>query len=160
MERRKCGWLTVSCIVLGIGLVTGCDREGSMPESDVTEVATPAPGLLRNIMLGLGDDMNEISRGLWLGDLAVVEAAASAIAGHPHVSETERVRIQGVLGAGFSDFVRADRVVHDAALRLAAAAAARSPASALGELADLQAGCVGCHQAFRERLRQASRDAR
>lgn len=142
-------------LIGGLGILTGCgDRPSTsiaVSEGGASEAADP--GLLRSIMVDLGADMNEISRGLWQDDLPAVAVAAKAIAEHPHVSDTERARIQRLLGASFADFVQGDRRVHDAALRLSGAAAAGELAGTLDQLAELQAGCVACHQEFRERLR-------
>lgn len=142
-------------IALSVVFAMGCDRVApeSGTVSKVAEAEVLDPGLLRSIMVGLGSDMDEISRGLWLEDLAIVGAAARAIAEHPHVSDAERMRIQGVLAADFAEFIKGDRHVHDTAVRLSGAASAGDMASTLDELANLQAGCVACHQSFRERLR-------
>ena len=152
-ELRVC--LISSLSILSLGLLAGCDAEAPAPDSasDAAATESPDPGLLRSIMLGLGVDMDEISRGLWLDDLAAVELAARAIAEHPHVSDSERMRIQGVLGANVAQFIQGDRHVHDTAVRLSEAAAARDLTGTLDALSELQAGCVACHQDFRERLR-------
>jgi len=145
---------------LSLGFLAGCDDEAGAPVAVSAYATSEAagsesldPGLLRSIMVGLGADMNEISRGLWLEDLAIVEAAARAIAEHPHVGDGERTRIQGVLGTSFAEFIQGDHRVHETAVRLAAAASDREMSTVLGELAELQAGCVDCHQDFRARLR-------
>jgi cytochrome c553 len=142
-------------LVLSLGFWVGCGSDAPPVAAgpDVTETQGPDPGLLLTIMVGLGADVDEISRGLWIEDLGVVGAGALAIAEHPHVSDPERERIQGVLGAEFADFVQSDHRVHDAAVRLSEAAAAGDMTATLDELAQLQAGCVACHQVFRERLR-------
>lgn len=155
MGQRLHNELVSTLLVFCIGLSVGCDHEtpvsGAPLELEETDVSNP--GLLRSIMVGLGADMNEISRGLWLEDLAIVAAGARAIAEHPHVGDAERTRIQRVLEASFSEFVQGDHRVHDTAVGLAAAAAADDMSTVLDELAELQAGCVDCHQDFRARLR-------
>ena len=155
---KKCTLMVL--LGLSLGFLVGCDEEAGAPVAVSSYAASEAagsesldPGLLRSIMVGLGADMDEISRGLWLEDLAIVEAAARAIAEHPHVGDGERTRIRGVLGASFAEFIQGDRRVHETALRLAAAASAREMSTVLAELAELQAGCVDCHQDFRARLR-------
>ena len=160
MGRRWHGFMVMILLGTSLLFLTGCDGEAAAPvevspvaATVEAEVEVPDPGLLRFIMVGLGADMNEISRGLGLEDLAIVEIAARAIAEHPHASDTERTRIQGILGPDFARFVQGDRRVHGTAVRLSAAAAAGEWASTLDELAELQAGCVACHQDFRARLR-------
>lgn len=155
MRQRSIAHTVMILFTLGLGLLMGCNDEppSSVAESEVGLPETADPGLLLSIMVGMAANMDGISRGLWLEDLSAVAAAATAIAGHPQVSSTERARIQGALGTDFAAFVQGDRRVHDTAVRLAAAAAASDLMTTLGELAELQAGCVDCHQNFRQRLR-------
>ncbi len=143
--------LLILCLALGVG----CSDEAptSIADSKVAEMEIADPGLLRTIMVDLGIDMSEISRGLWLDDLSLVATAAKSVAEHPHVSDEERARIQVVLDANFADFIQSDRRVHDAAVRLSTAAASGDLTATLNHLAELQGGCVACHQDFRERLR-------
>ena len=145
----------VTVLVLGFGCsAEGGDTQpaaGAVPEAGEPE--SMDPGLLRSIMINLGSEMNEISRALSLGDLPTLAAAATAIAEHPHVSDTERERIQAVLGSNFGSFVSSDRQVHETSVHLSEAAAANDLPATLEQLAELQVRCVACHQEFRERLR-------
>ena len=109
-------------------------------------------GDLKSIMVDLGERMEQAQGALWADDLAGVQAAAQAVADHPHVAPTEMSRIQGLLGPEFSDFAKADKRVHDAAVRLADAAGDSDVAAVLRELGAVQTGCVACHASFRERL--------
>lgn len=139
-------------------LTLACGSEAKPPAVEqpsvtVAPVPTPDPGQLLTIMIDLGRDMNAISDALWRDDLATVATAARAIAEHPHVSASERERIQSVLGDNFPDFVKGDQRVHQSAVRLAEAAAASDMGAALEELAELQSGCVACHDGFRDVLK-------
>ena len=109
---------------------------------------------LKVIMRQLGQDMDALSAALWARDFDALGRAATAIAEHPHVSPEEKARVQAALGADFATFAVADRRVHDAAVRTARAAANEDSDQVLSELGSLQAGCVACHDAFRERLRE------
>ncbi len=166
MRERRPFWLVganivfASCLVLGFAAGCGNERAGSKASREGERSHDPDPGRLRDVMLQLGEDMNAISGGLWRGDLAAVEVAALAIAGHPHVSADERTRIQTALGPAFAEFARADRFVHDAAIRVAESAAAGNMTSTLDEMVDLQTGCVNCHEMFRERLRSSAGGSR
>jgi cytochrome c556 len=157
MRQQPHSYMTMILIVLSFTLLAGCTDESRLSEEvtkvEVAEVEAADPGLLRSIMVDLGGDMSDISRGLWLEDWPTVAAAAAAIAEHPRVSDTERARIQGALGVNFADFIQSDRRVHDTAVRLSAAAAAGELTATLDQLAELQVSCVACHEAFRERLR-------
>ena len=161
-------------LVLGVLLAAGCATTPADPPAaeeppaatvHVQEHAAPdrahehaapdhaAAGDLGSIMVGLGDDMTAASQALWLDDMAALATAADSIASHPHVSPEERTRIQGALGADFAGFVKADKVVHDSAARLADAARAKDSAAVLTALAEVQTGCVACHSEFRDPLR-------
>jgi hypothetical protein len=128
---------------------------GAAPALEPTPAAPiPDPGLLLTIMVNLGDDMSTISNALWRDDLATVAIAARSIADHPHVSDTERQRVQATLGDRFPTFVAGDQRVHHSAVRLADDATAGDMDAILEELSELQSGCVACHEAFREDLRE------
>jgi len=149
-----------ACLTAVLALTLACGPEASDPVAEpnftVVEVAAADPGLLLTIMVGLGDNMKAISDALWRDDLATVASEADAIAAHAHVSAAERQRIQTVLGDRFADFVEGDHRVHESAVRLAGHAAAGDPGAILGELAELQSGCVACHDAFRDQLKTAT----
>jgi hypothetical protein len=125
------------------------------PAVSAVSAPAPDPGLLLTIMFQLGEDMNALSDALWRNDLDTITAAATAIAEHPHVSPAERERLQGALGDRFPDFVEGDRRVHESAARLAELAATGETGAILGELAELQAVCVACHESFRGALSSA-----
>ncbi|MBW2233214.1 MAG: c-type cytochrome [Deltaproteobacteria bacterium] len=111
---------------------------------------------LKIIMRQLGRDMDALNAALWARDFGALGTAATAIADHPHVSPQEKARVQAALGADFAAFGAADRRVHDAAMRTAGAAADEDSDQVLSALGSLQAGCVACHDAFRDRLREST----
>lgn len=115
------------------------------------DAAASAP-TLQAIMQRLAQDMDEVSAGLWADDLPRVAAAARSIADHPTVGEEERQRIFAVLGEAAAGFRQHDMRVHDLAVRLESEAAAGRLDRVLGTVAELQAGCVGCHTAHRDTL--------
>jgi cytochrome c556 len=115
---------------------------------------------LVTIMRGLEVNMQELEAGLWRDDLGAVAAGADAIAQHPHVGPTDRARIQTVLGAGFRDFVAADKVTHGAAVAVSTAAKAGDRQQVVSGLATLQASCVQCHDSQRPALRGGVEGAR
>ncbi|PKN56615.1 MAG: hypothetical protein CVU56_15415 [Deltaproteobacteria bacterium HGW-Deltaproteobacteria-14] len=116
--------------------------------------ANAAPGGLKPLMVGLADRLHALHDGLWREDLGAVGAAATAVAQHPKVSPEERGRIQRTLGEDFPRFAAADGQVHDAAVAIADAAAAKDLDGVVGRLGALEAGCVSCHTQFRARLRR------
>ncbi len=143
-------WISLPLLVLA-----GCTVVERPPSEGTQVEQTPAqrdPGSLKEVMAGIAADMDTVHSGLWAEDLAQVERAATSIATHPHVSAAERGRIQGLLGADFPEFVAGDKRVHDAAVGLAAAAAAEDMVELLRVLGQLESGCMSCHTNFRERL--------
>jgi cytochrome c556 len=135
--------------------LAGCTAVEQAPSADAHQeepVAQVDSGALKAVMAGIAADMDSVHAGIWVEDLAQVERAATSIANHPHVSATERTRIQQILGADFQGFVAGDKRVHDAAVNLAAAAAANDLADVLPALGELESGCVSCHSSFRARL--------
>jgi len=136
--------------------LAGCATVEQAPSADAHQDETAAQadaGALKAVMAGIAADMDSVHAGIWVEDLAQVERAATSIAGHPHVSAAERTRIQQILGADFQDFVAGDKRVHDAAVNVAAAAAANAMADVLPALGELESGCVSCHSGFRARLK-------
>ncbi len=135
-----------------IGLVLlGTGVAGAQPAQHDASAAD-----LKVIMRQLGQDMDALNAALWARDFGALGTAATSIAKHPHVSPQEKARVQAVLGPDFAAFGAADRRVHDAAMRTAGAAANEDTDQVLSELGSLQAGCVACHDAFRDRLREAT----
>lgn len=122
--------------------------------SSPTRVALPG---LFSIMAGLEADMARVSRGLWLEDFDTVAAGADGVANHPRVPPEEFDRIRGVLGEEMSRFGGMDRTVHDRAVELRDAAERGDLEAGLSADARLRRGCVACHSAYRERLREAIR---
>lgn len=110
---------------------------------------------LKVIMQGLEADMAAGAHGLWIDDREAVRVAASRIADHPHVAPEQMGVIQATLGDEFRDFARLDKVVHDAAVALADAAAGQSGADLMPGYIRIQEGCLACHAAFRPRVSEA-----
>lgn len=127
-------------------------RSGSGAEVPATRVALPG---LFSIMVNLQGDMARISRGLWIENFDTIAAGADAIANHPRVPQQEFQRISDVLGADMSRFGGMDQEVHDLAVRLAEEARRGEIEPVLSTEAELRRGCVACHTAFRDRLREA-----
>lgn len=105
------------------------------------------------IMRQLAEDMAAMQTALWLEDFATVEQHASAIAEHAHMSAAEVARIRAELGTEMPQFEAADAAVHEASVQMHEAARDRDSDAVLDRLADVQRGCVACHEQFRERLR-------
>lgn len=104
-------------------------------------------------MAGLAQDMARINTGIWHGDFGLVEQGATSIANHPRIPPEQIAKIKKALGREFQNFVRFDKDVHGTATKLVSAAEARDWSGVLSRYTELRDGCVGCHTAYRDRLR-------
>lgn len=143
---------------------SGSDGDDQEPTASGVRTADTAsapvraalPGLFR-IMAGMEQDMALASRGLWSERFDTIRAGASAVAGHPAIPPAEVARISEVLGAQMQAFEAMDMRVHDLATAYRETAARGELGAAVKADAELRAGCVACHGAFRERIRAALR---
>jgi cytochrome c556 len=104
-------------------------------------------------MVGLGQDMFRINTGIWHEDYDLTREGATSIANHPRIPPDQIAKIKKALRKDFQNFVRFDKSVHGTATELVSAAEARNGSSVLTRQTELRDGCVGCHTAYRERLR-------
>jgi len=108
---------------------------------------------LRLLMVGLAQDMARINTGLWHEDYDLIRQGAASIARHPKIPPAQIAKIKEALGDNFQNFVQFDKVVHGRAKRLVRAAEARDWSGVLTTYTQIRDGCLGCHTAYRERLR-------
>jgi cytochrome c556 len=142
--------LVLSCSLLLMG---GTLFSAPRPTVSPTTADTVDTKRLRLLMVGLAQDMSRISTGLWHEDADLVQEGASSIANHPRIPPDQIAKIKKALGEEFKNFVRYDKDVHDTATELVRAAEARDWSGILTKQTELRDGCVGCHTAYRERLR-------
>jgi cytochrome c556 len=110
---------------------------------------------LRLLMVGLAQDMARINTGLWHEDYGLIREGASAIANHPKIPPEQIAKIKRALGDQFQAFVKYDKGVHRTASKMVSAAEARNWSAVLDHYTRIRDGCLGCHTAYRERLRPA-----
>jgi cytochrome c556 len=165
MPRSQHLLLLATVVILGIACDGRADR-ADHDRADSTHAAASGDSAhamagesehaqltLRPIMVQLGTAMRAFTDALWLEDYPAMAGSAEEIADHPHISPEELERIQRILGDGMAAFETIDREVHESAVRLHEAARARQLDSIVARLAEVQRGCVACHERFRERLR-------
>ena len=104
-------------------------------------------------MVGLAQDMARINTGIWHEDYDLIREGASSIANHPAIPPKQIAKIKQALGGEFQNFVRYDKVVHGTASELVSAAKAKNWEDVLNKYTQIRDGCVGCHTAYRDRLR-------
>lgn len=136
------------------GAGEGAAAAGSAAVGDTGSLRGVLPGLF-GIMVGLQQDMARLDRAIWIESYDSIAVAARAVADHPTVPPEEFQRISGVLGDEMPSFGAMDRNVHDLAVEVEEHARAGRLEGVLSTGAELRQGCVGCHSAYRERLREA-----
>lgn len=153
----KLEWIALGVLLLGLGVLalqSSADPPASQamaPTADDGSGARP----LKLLMVGLAQDMDRISRGLWHGDTVLITQGAEAIASHPKILPAEIRRIQEALGDQFEAFVGIDQRVHELASGLSQITPGDGMETALNQYQQLQASCIACHTSFRERVRAA-----
>lgn len=144
------GAFVLGAIVLGgaFSLSLPAPATPSPPQQDTTQTKP-----LRLLMAGLAQDMERINTGIWYEDYDLMEQGGTAIANHPKIPPEQIGKIKSALGEEFTTFVQYDQTVHKTASELAEAAADEDLAAVLDAYTRIRNGCVGCHTAYRDRLR-------
>ena len=104
---------------------------------------------LRKIMQELGKDMQVITDAISHEDWARVANIAPRIAEHPGPSAIEKMRILTHIGTDAGKFESHDEITHLAARALEQVALRRDGLGVIAAFANLQNGCLACHQSFR-----------
>ncbi len=144
-------------LLLGSLLVIGTTLMSAGPTGASTSSAASADTVetkrFRLLMVGLAQDMARINTGIWHEDYDLIREGASSIANHPKIPPDQIANIKKALGEDFQNFVRYDKAVHSTAVELVSAAEAREWSGVLSKYTEIRDGCVGCHTAYRDRLR-------
>ena len=163
--QSRCATMLAAFLLLGVAACDGSSTHddadtaagaaASADHSDTAPHHADSGEALLPIMQRLGSSMTALTYALMTDDFETVESSAAAIAAHAPISAEELERIRTTLGADMAQFEAFDGAVHEASVRLHAAARERRGEAIVGELAEVQRGCVACHAQFRERLRAA-----
>jgi cytochrome c556 len=115
------------------------------------QAAEPAkPMALQNVMAKLGRDMQAVTGAISTEDWALVARLAPNIAHHPEPPLPERARILAWLGTDAGKFRSFDGQVHEAAAAMSEAAKQGDGKAVIARFAEVQRGCLACHQNFRK----------
>lgn len=150
-------FVIVSSLLIGFTGSTATPLHGPQLSSTLSSTAADTTKPLRPLMMGLAQDMDRISTGLWTEDYELIEEGGQSIADHPRIPPEQIAKIKEALGSEFQNFVGYDQSVHDTALDLVQAAQARDWSEVLDTHERLKRGCTGCHTAYRDRLRPVLR---
>lgn len=111
---------------------------------------------LKEIMVGLENDLARVSGGLWREDTGSIREGARRVADHPRVVRNQMSAIQAALADDFAAFAGLDQVVHRSAVELVEAVDSSRTTEEMFEIfLRIQRGCVSCHETFRERVGEA-----
>lgn len=113
-------------------------------------------GTMEEVMQRMGEEMTQISNGLWHEDYTAVAKAAENLARHPMPPLLERLSLLAQLGSDASQFMKQDKALQAAALALKEAAGQRHPDKVMDRYLVVVQRCVACHSWYRD---SASRSA-
>jgi hypothetical protein len=114
-------------------------------------MANDAPSL-KEIMLGLRDNLIEISDGLLTDDFELVAQGATSISEHPKIPAAEVQLVAAELGPEMAAFKQLDTLVHDLSLDIGVAAKALDRDVAISSYQRMIEGCFNCHRIYKERV--------
>jgi len=109
-----------------------------------------APTSLRSVMQGMGRDMHDVAGAISVEDWAEVAELALNVSHHAEPPASEKVPILAWLRADAAKFRMFDKQVRTSANAMGEAATRGDGPAAISAFADLQQGCLGCHQRFRK----------
>jgi len=107
--------------------------------------------IMRLIMM----HVHTIDEGIYLQNFRLVEEGAADINDHPPLSENSRALVQKTLGDEMPAFGEFDQIVHSRADSIRIAAERHDMEGILKHYRIMQQGCVNCHAAFQNEIREA-----
>lgn len=133
--------------------VTGCILLSLTTISTTVTAEGTAPKVvsLKEIMQGLLDDTQLISKGVFLENYSMIEKGAKQIAQHPPVPMETRKKLLKALGPEMGQFKGFDMKVHKTAVSIAEAAKNKNMEAILSNYHQLVDGCQYCHESFKQR---------
>lgn len=137
--KRVCAAVAALCAALLAPAV--------LPAARADEATKPMA--LQGVMKQLGQDMQAVTAAISLEDWTRVTELAPKIANHDQPPMMEKLRILTWLGTDAGKFRGFDGQVHDAATAMGDAAGRGDGPAVIAAFAQVQQGCLGCHQNYR-----------
>lgn len=109
---------------------------------------------LKSVMQGLGESMDELSRGIFYEDFKVIEKAAYKVANHPK-PKSQLPTVIKTLNIRMPKFKSFDSKVHDSAMEIVEFAKKRDMDNILKKHKVIMNNCVACHTQFRSEISKA-----
>lgn len=143
--------LVIFFLLVAAGFATGYLSTG-------TQDSPPAPSAnspdLQVIMRLLLSDVDRINEGIYTQSYGLIETAAAGINNHPPLPENTLTMLKETLGNRMEAFAKFDQIVHSRADSLREAAGDEDMGRVLENYRIIQQGCVNCHAAFQDEVRQ------
>ncbi len=107
------------------------------------------------MMQQLLEDIQQVDRGIYTEDFAMIEEGAVNISDHPTMTSDDKKLVKQTLGKEMKQFVNFDMVVHHHADSMRIAAVEENMQKVLEHYRITQQGCVDCHSNYREPISTA-----
>lgn len=121
----------------------------------VDQEAEPESQELHTIMRLLIQDIHTINEGIFTQNFDLIETGAAKINDHAPLSDKSRNLVSETLGERMAQFGEYDHLVHSRADSIRNAAINRDMGKVLEQYRIVEQGCVNCHAAFQDEIRQA-----
>mgnify|MGYP002124485570 CR=1 FL=1 len=107
------------------------------------------------MMQQLLDDIQQVDRGIYTENFAMIEEGAGNISHHPTMTVEDKKLVKKTLGEEMKQFVKFDKVVHHHADSMRMAAVEENMQKVLKHYRITQQGCVDCHSNYRDPISTA-----
>jgi len=141
----------IGVIIIVVIVLTGM----SYFEPIVNHEAEAESQELHTIMRLLIQDIHTINEGIFTQNFDLIETGAAKINDHAPLSDESRNLVRETLGERMAQFGEYDHLVHSRADSIRNAAINRDMGKVLEQYRIVEQGCVTCHAAFQDEIRQA-----
>lgn len=140
--------LFISVFVLMGGSVFTQDISGQKSHQPETLPLVP-------MMQQLMDDIQQVDRGIYTENFAMIEEGAGNISDHPTMTSEDKKLVKETLDKEMKQFLEFDMVVHHHADSMRMAAIEENMQKVLKHYRITQQGCVDCHSNYRKPISTA-----
>jgi cytochrome c556 len=107
------------------------------------------------MMQQLLSDVQQVDRGIYTENFAMIEKGAGNISDHPTMTPEDKKLVKQTLGKEMKQFVKFDMIVHHHADSMRMAAVEENMQQVLKHYRITQQGCVDCHSNYRDKISTA-----
>lgn len=134
-------------LILTVAILSGFSIVQNASEQESIDLPT--------IMRLIASKMDLINEGIFTKNYALIAEGAAGINDHPPLSDDTKSLIKETLGERMQAFAKYDNIVHSTADSLRTSAQKKDMHQILDYYRVIQQGCVNCHAAFQEEIREA-----